>query len=129
MIISEISLTIRRHRKEILTGVICFILGIIYMYFDSRAYYEPKFLSNRDFYWRAITKYQESLRVSNAMVNNGYDAFYAISKCSTKSGCDFLETALKLHALNRERERLKEKSEALDEEIKSIIYPQNKSQP
>lgn len=107
--------------KDILTGVICFVLGILYMYFDSRAYYEPKFLSNREFYWKVITKYQNSLEVSNAMVGNSYDAFYTISKCSTKAGCDFLNTALKLHYLNKEREELKEKSESLEEEVKLLM--------
>lgn len=94
------------------------------MYFDSRAYYEPKFLSNREFYWKVITKYQDSLEVSHLMVGNSYDAFYTISKCSTKAGCDFLDTALKLHDLNKEREQLKEKSGVLDAEIKSLIDAQ-----
>ena len=124
MIVSEISFKIRRHRREILIGIICFVLGIVYMYFDSIAYYEPKFLSNREFYWKVITKYQDSLEVSNSMVGNGYDAFYTISKCSTKVGCDFLDTTLKLHDLNKEREELKEKSEVLDDEIKSLIGAQ-----
>ena len=71
-----------------------------------------------------INTYQESLEVSNAMVNNSFDAFYTISKCNTKVGCDFLETALTLHDLNKERKRLKEKSEVLDEEIKLLIESQ-----
>jgi len=71
-----------------------------------------------------ITKYQDSLEVSNAMVGNSYEAFYTISKCSTKAGCDFLDTALKLHDLNKEREELKEKSEALEGEIKLLIDAQ-----
>ena len=96
-------------------------MGIVYMYFDSRAYYEPKFLSNKEFYWKVITRYQDSLEISKAMVGNSYDAFYTISKCSTKVGCDFLDTALKLHELNKEREGLKEKSEALDEEVKLLM--------
>src|SRR3989338_9046983 len=107
--------------KEILIGVICFILGIIYMYFDSRAYYEPKFLSNREFYWTTITTYKDSLKVSNAMVSNSYEAFYTISECSIKAGCDFLDTAIKLHDLNKDREELKEKSEVLEEKIKLLI--------
>lgn len=128
MIIPEISLRIRRHRREILIGISCFVLGVLYMYFDSRAYYEPKFLSNREFYWKVITKYQDSLEVSNAMVGNSYDAFYTISKCSTKAGCDFLDTALKLHDLNKEREELKEKSEALEGELKLHIDAQKSMQ-
>lgn len=91
------------------------------MYFDSRAYYEPKFLSNREFYWKVITKYQDSLEVSHSMVGNSYEAFYTVSKCSTKVGCDFLDTALKLHDLNKEREELKEESDALEEEIKLLL--------
>ena len=55
------------------------------------------------------------------MVNNGYDAFYTISKCNTKVGCDFLETTLKLRDLNKERERLKIRSEVLEEKIKLLI--------
>ena len=128
MIIPEISLRIRRHRREILIGISCFVLGIAYMYFDSRAYYEQKFLSNREFYWKVITKYQDSLDVSNAMVGNSYDAFYTISKCSTKVGCDFLHTALKLHDLNKEREELNKKSDVLDEEIQSLIGAQRSRQ-
>jgi len=123
MIIPEISLRIRRHRREILIGIGCFVLGIVYMYFDSRAYYEPKFLSNREFYWKVITKYQDSLEVSHAMVGNSYDAFYTISKCSTKAGCDFLDTALKLHDLNQQREQLKARLEELNEDIKILQTP------
>ena len=107
--------------KEILIGVISFILGTIYMHFDSRAYYESKFLSNREFYWKIITTYQDSLKVSNEMVSNSYEAFYTISECSTKAGCNFLKTTIELRILNREREQLKEKYDALDAEIKLFI--------
>lgn len=124
MIISEISLKVREHRKEILVGIICFILGMAYMFFDSKDYYRKKFLSNREFYSNVITKSQESTRVSQSMVNNCYDAFYAIGKCDTKEGCDLTTTAVKLRLLNRERENLKEKYEALDREIKSLIDAQ-----
>jgi len=55
------------------------------------------------------------------MVGNSYDAFYTVSKCSTKAGCDFLDTAIRLHDLNKEREELKEKSETLDEEVKLLM--------
>ena len=86
------------------------------MHFDSRAYYEPKFLSNREFYWKVITSYKDSTEVSQSMVNNCYDAFYTISKCDTKTGCNFIDTVIKLRALNRERENLKEKYDSLDRE-------------
>lgn len=55
------------------------------------------------------------------MVNNCYDAFYTIGKCDTKEGCDLITTAVKLRLLNRERESLKEKYEALDREIEQLI--------
>lgn len=68
-----------------------------------------------------IATYQDSLEVSRAMVGNSHEAFHTISKCSTKPGCDFLDTALKLHDLNKEREWLKEEAEALDKEVKLLM--------
>jgi hypothetical protein len=108
-------------RKAILVDVLFFVLGLTYMYFDSQEYYTKKLEQQKKFYTHAIATYQDSLEVSHAMVGNSYDAFYTISKCSTKAGCDFLDTALRLHDLNKERERLKEKSEALDEEVKLLM--------
>lgn len=103
-------------RKTIFIGVLFFVLGLAYMYFDSQEYYTKKLEQQKKFYTHAIAAHQDSLELSHAMVGNSYEAFYTISKCSTKAGCDFLDTALKLHGLNKEREELKEKSEALDEE-------------
>ena len=108
-------------RKYIIVASISFVLGLIYMYFDSQDYFTRKLDKQRKFYTHAITTYQGSLEVSHAMVGNSYEAFYTVSRCSTKAGCDFLETALKLHDLNKEREELKEKSEALDEEVKLLM--------
>src|SRR3989304_9640315 len=103
-------------RKTIFIDALFFVLGLAYMYFDSQDYYARKLEEQKKFYNQAITTYQDSLEVSHAMVGNSYDAFYTISKCSTKAGCDFLDTALKLHDLNQQREQLKEKSEALEGE-------------
>ena len=108
-------------RKHILVASMSFILGIIYMYFDSQEYYTKKLDNQKKFYIQAIATYQDSLEVSRAMVGNSYDAFYTVSKCSTKAGCDFLDTAIRLHDLNKEREELKEKSETLDEEVKLLM--------
>ena len=108
-------------RKTILIDIIFFVLGMAYMYFDSQEYYLKKLDQQKKFYTHAIATYQDSLEVSRAMVGNSYDAFYAISKCSTKAGCNFLDTALKLHDLNKEREELKEKSEALDEKVRLLM--------
>jgi hypothetical protein len=108
-------------RKTIFIDIAFFILGMAYMYFDSQDYYTRKLEQQRKSFAQTLTTYQESIEVNKAMVNNAYDAFYTISKCSTKVGCDFLETALKLHDLNKERERLKEKSEVLDEEVRLLM--------
>ncbi len=108
-------------RKTILIDIAFFIFGMAYMYFDSQEYYTKKLDQQRKFYTNAIATYQDSLEVSKAMIGNSYEAFYTISKCSTKAGCDFLETALKLHDLNNEREELKEKAETLDEEVKLLM--------
>lgn len=105
-------------RKTIFVDALFFVFGLTYMYLDSQEYYTKKLEQQRKFYTHAIATYQDSLEVSHAMVGNSYDAFYTVSRCSTKAGCDFLETALKLHDLNKEREELKEEAEALDEEIK-----------
>lgn len=108
-------------RKTIFIDVLFFVLGLTYMYFDSQEYYTKKLEQQKKFYTHAIATYQDSLEVSRAMVGNSYNAFYTVSRCSTKTGCDFLETALKLHDLNKEREELKEKSEALDEEVELLM--------
>ena len=108
-------------RKTIFIDIVFFALGMAYMYFDSQEYYTKKLEQQKKLYTDAIVTYQDSLKVSRTMVGNSYDAFYTISKCSTKAGCDFLDTALKLHDLNKEREELKEKAEALDEEVKLLM--------
>lgn len=82
-------------RKAIFIDVLFFVLGLTYMYFDSQEYYTKKLEQQKK--------------------------FYTVSKCSTKAGCDFLDTVTKLHDLNKEREELKEKSEALDEEVKLLM--------
>lgn len=108
-------------RKAIFVDVLFFVLGLTYMYLDSQEYYTKKLEQQKMFYTHAISTYQDSLEVSRAMVGNSYDAFYTVSRCSTKVGCDFLDTALKLHDLNKEREELKEEAEALDEEVKLLM--------
>lgn len=100
-------------RKTILIDIVFFVLGLTYMYFDSQEYYTKKLDQQKNFYTHTIATYQDSLEVSRAMVGNSYEAFYTVSMCSTKAGCDFLDTALKLHDLNKERERLKEEAEKL----------------
>ncbi len=111
-------------RKTIFIDTLFFVLGLTYMYFDSQDYYTRKLEEQKKLYTQTIATYQDSLEVSRTMVGNSYDAFYTISKCSTKAGCDFLDTALKLHDLNKEREELKEKAEALDEEVKLLMESQ-----
>ena len=111
-------------RKTIFIDVLFFLLGLTYMYFDSQEYYTKKLEKQKRFYTNAITTYQDSLEVSRAMVGNSYEAFYTVSKCSTKAGCDFLDTAIKLHDLNKEREELKDKSEKLEKEINLLIDAQ-----
>jgi hypothetical protein len=108
-------------RKTMFIDALFFILGLTYIYYDSQDYYTRKLEEQKKFYTHTIDTYQDSLEVSRAMVGNSYDAFYTISKCSTKAGCDFLDTALKLHDLNKEREELKEEAEALDDKVKLLM--------
>ena len=107
--------------KNILIGVVRFLLGLVYMFFDSEDYYNKKFLSKREFYWNVITMSQQSTEVSQSMVNNCYDAFYTIGECDTKERCNLITTSVKLRLLNRKRESLNEKYETLDREIKLLI--------
>lgn len=110
--------------KNIVIVFIGFLIGIVYMFFDSKEYYSKKFLSNRNFYWKLITDYKESREVSQSMVNNCYVAFYTLAECDTEEGCDYISTAINLRMLNRERESLREKYAAIDEEIKQLMESQ-----
>lgn len=60
-----------------------------------------------------MTQYTDALDVSHQMVNNCYDAFYTVSKCSTKDGCDFATTVGSLSELNFKRKILKLKLDLL----------------
>lgn len=60
-----------------------------------------------------MTRYSDAIDVSHQMVNNCYDAFYIVSKCSTKDGCNFESTVDSLSELNFKRKILKLKLDQL----------------
>lgn len=60
-----------------------------------------------------MAQYTDAIDVSHQMVNNCYDAFYTVSKCSTKEGCDLVATADSLSELNFKRKILKLKLDQL----------------
>ena len=90
-----------------------FLIGGWFMYLIDATWIFNKVERRKADLDTKMTRYTNAIEVSHQMVNNCYDAFYTVSKCSTKDGCGFIETATKLHDLNQERERLEDRYEKL----------------
>ncbi len=68
---------------------------------------------NKDQLNSKMTRYTDALDVSHRMLSNSYEAFYTVSECSTKAGCDFKSTVDSLTELNVERKILRLKLDQL----------------
>jgi hypothetical protein len=82
------------------------LFGISFMYQTSLRPMENK-----------IDRYSNALRVSRDMTDNAYEAFYAISMCDTKAGCDFVLTVTSLNKLESERKTLNSNLEQLLQDL------------
>ncbi|GEM_PF-4717577 len=104
-------------RKRILVPIVSivigFLLGSSFMYLVDTTWVNNNAKSNRSKLNITKLQYSDALDASSALVNNCYDAFYAISKCSTKEGCNFESTIFKLTKLNLERKTLELKLDQL----------------
>lgn len=90
-----------------------FILGGGFMYlvdttwvYDRVDRYKEKTRNER-------SNLMEALDVSQQLLTNSYEAFNTISSCTTKSGCDFNQTAEALTELNIKRKILRLKLDQL----------------
>lgn len=90
-----------------------FLVGGWFMYLIDTTWIYNKVERRKAQLDSRMTKYTDALDVSRNMVNNCYDAFYIVSKCSTKDGCDFATTVDSLTELNFERKILKLKLDHL----------------
>lgn len=88
-------------------AVTSFLLGGAFMYLVDTAWVDETRRSNQNKLNSMKLQYSDALNVSNALVNNCYAAFYVVSKCSTKEGCNFESTISSLIELNIERKFLK----------------------
>lgn len=100
-------------RKLLLVAISSFLLGGAFMYLVDTTWIKYKAESNRNQFNAMKIQYSNALDVSSTLVNNCYDAFYTISKCSTKEGCSFESTIYSLIKLNHERKILKLKLDHL----------------
>ena len=103
----------KRLLVPIVSIVIGFLLGSSFMYLIDTTWVNENAKSNRSRLNIMKHQYSNALDVSSALVSNCYEAFYAVSKCSTKGGCDFESTIDKLTKLNLERKILKVKLDQL----------------
>lgn len=90
-----------------------FLIGGWFMYLIDTTWIYNKVERRKAQLDSKMTQYTEALDVSYDMVNNCYDAFYTVSKCSTKDGCDFESTVDSLSELNFRRKILKLKLDQL----------------
>ena len=103
----------KRLLVPIVSIVIGFLLGSTFIYLVDTTWVNENAKSNRSKLNGMKRQYSDALHVSSALVNNCYDAFYVISKCSTKEGCSFESTIDKLTKLNFERKTLELKLDQL----------------
>lgn len=98
-------------RKVVLISIVFiiigFLLGSAFMYLVDSAWVDETRRSNQNKLNRTRLDYSDVLKISQAMVSNCYEAFYVVSKCSTKGGCSFESTINKLTKLNLERKNFK----------------------
>lgn len=77
------------------------------MYLIDSTWVYDKIERNKEKVNDHMIRYVEALEISHQLLNNSYDAFYTISKCSTKAGCDFESTADSLIELSIKRKILR----------------------
>lgn len=90
-----------------------FVLGGWFMYLVDTTWVYDKVEGSKEKSNDKMARYIEALDVSHQMLDNSYDAFYLVSECSTKAGCDFVSTADSLTELNIERKILRRKLDQL----------------
>lgn len=109
--------------KEIILIIAAGITGIVIggwlMYLIDITWVYDKVERRKEQATSRLNKYADALDVSHQMVNNCYDAFYTVSKCSTEDGCDLVSTADSLTELNFERKILKLKFDHLLEDTET----------
>lgn len=84
-----------------------FLIGGWFMYLIDATWIFNKVERRKAELDTKMTRYTDAVNVSHQMVNNCYDAFYTVSRCSTKDGCDLVSTADSLNELNFKRKILK----------------------
>jgi|SRR3989344_5177721 len=94
-------------------AVTSFLLGCAFIYLVDTTWVNENSRSNQSKLNSIKLQYSDALDVSSALVSNCYEAFYAVSKCSTKGGCNFESTINKLTKLNLERRTLELKLDQL----------------
>lgn len=96
----------------LITGI---VIGGWLMYLIDTTWVYDKVERRKQQFNTRINRYSEALDVSSQMLNNCYEAFYTVSECSTKEGCDYISTVNTLSKLNRERKNLEFKLDQLIE--------------
>lgn len=103
-------------RNYLLTAtmvIACFLFGAGSMYPIDSTWVYDKVERSKEKQNDKMSRYVEALDVSHRLLNNSYDAFYTVSECSTKVGCNFVSTIDSLTELNIERKILRLKLEQL----------------
>jgi hypothetical protein len=96
-----------------ITAIANFLIGGGFMYLIDSTWIDNQVAAHKDRLDNRMIRYIEAVEVSNQMTDNCYDAFYTVSECSTKDGCDFESTIDSLTELNIKRKILREKLDLL----------------
>ncbi len=104
-------------------GAICFFFGGGFMYLVDSTWINDKLQAKQAGLDNKMIRYSDAIDVSQQMVNNCYDAFYTVSECNTKGGCDFKSTVDSLTELNIERKILRQKLDRLLDSLPTPIPP------
>lgn len=108
--------------KYLLTGtmvITCFLFGAGSMYLIDSTWVYDKVERSKEQSNKKVERYVEAIDVSQQLLDNSYDAFFTVSQCSTKVGCDFVSTVYSLTALNIERKILQRRLDQLLEETEA----------
>lgn len=96
-----------------ITAIAYFFIGGGFIYLVDTTWVYDKVERKKELLNNKMIRYSDAIDVTHQMVNNCYDAFYAVSDCSTKDGCDFRTTVDTLTELNVERKILRLKLDEL----------------
>lgn len=111
--------------KKFLLPVLCFLLGLMLMYFYSRT----ELTSNKRITAKILNNCIDSFQASNTLINSCSEAYKTFGSCILDlENCNMQESARKLEVLNKQREQAEVQIGNTTREMGEIVNEVKKTQ-